>query len=99
VTIKSVPAARGWYSWFPCSLNYSSLESGKLALQLRGNDLRDCLDQIVGRLSESFQRKGVKLETLIDPSIATFRFEYQKVQQAAENLLDNALKHTPSEVP
>jgi len=77
-------------------LNYSALESGKLALQLRENDLRDCLDQIVGRLSEAFQRKGVKLETHLDRSIATFRFDYQKVQQVAENLLDNALKHTPS---
>jgi signal transduction histidine kinase len=77
-------------------LNYSAMESGKLVLQLRENDLRDCLEQTARRLSEAFQRKGVKLETLLDPSIATFRFDYQKVQQAAENLLDNALKHTPS---
>jgi signal transduction histidine kinase len=77
-------------------LSYSALESGKLVPQLRENDLRNCLEQTVRRLSEAFQRKGVKLETLLDPSIATFRFDYQKVQQAAENLLDNALKHTPS---
>src|SRR5216683_5631206 len=77
-------------------LNYSALESGKLVLQLRENDLRDCLDEVAKRWSEAFQRKGVKLETHLDPSIATFRFDYQKVQQAAANLLDNALKHTPS---
>ena len=78
-------------------LNYSALESGKLVLQLRENDLRDCLEEMAGRWSEAFQRKGVKLETLLDPSIPTFRFDYQKVQQAAANLLDNALKHTPSQ--
>jgi len=50
---------------------------------------------MTGRWSEAFQRKGVKLETQIDPSIPTFKFDYQKVQQAAANLLDNALKHTP----
>ena len=77
-------------------LNYSALESGKLVLQLRENDLRDCLEETATRWSEAFQRKGVKLETLLDPSIPTFRFDYQKVQQAAANLLDNALKHTPS---
>jgi len=77
-------------------LNYSALESGKLVLQLRENDLRDCLEETANRWSEAFQRKGVKLETLLDPSIPTFRFDYQKVQQAAANLLDNALKHTPS---
>ena len=76
-------------------LNYSALESGKLVLQLRENDLRDCLVEMTARWSEAFQRKGVKLDSQIDPSIPTFKFDYQKVQQAAANLLDNALKHTP----
>jgi signal transduction histidine kinase len=77
-------------------LNYSALESGKLVLQFRENDLRDCLDELSKRWLEAFQRKGVKLEASFDASIPTFRFDYQKVQQAAANLLDNALKHTPS---
>jgi signal transduction histidine kinase len=77
-------------------LNYSALESGKLVLQLRENDLQDCLDEMAKRWAEAFQRKGVKLEVQLDPSIPTFRFDYQKVQQAAANLLDNSLKHTPS---
>jgi signal transduction histidine kinase len=77
-------------------LNYSALESGKLVLQLRENDLRDCLDELAKRWSEAFQRKGVRLDAMFDPSIPTFRFDYQKVQQAAANLLDNSLKHTPA---
>src|SRR5215467_1177328 len=77
-------------------LNYSALESGKLVLQLRENDLRDCLDELSKRWSEAFQRKGVRLDASFDPSIPLFRFDYQKVQQAAANLLDNALKHTPA---
>ncbi|HLZ93614.1 MAG TPA: PAS domain-containing sensor histidine kinase [Candidatus Acidoferrum sp.] len=76
-------------------LNYSALESGKLVLQLRENDLRDCLEEVAKRWSEAFQRKGVRLDASFDPSIPNFRFDYQKVQQAAANLLDNALKHTP----
>lgn len=74
-------------------LNYSALESGKLVLQLRENDLRDCLEETVRRLAESFRRKEVKLDTLLDP-IPIFRFDYQKIQHSAQNLLDNALKHT-----
>jgi len=77
-------------------LNYSALESGKLVLQLRENDLRDCLTEIASRWSEAFQRKAVKLEMHLDPSIPAFKFDYQKVQQVAFNLMDNALKHTPS---
>src|SRR5215831_5795080 len=77
-------------------LNYSALESGKLVLQLRENDLRDCLEELTKRWSETFQRKGVRLDASFDPSIPTFKFDYQKVQQVAANLLDNSLKHTPS---
>jgi signal transduction histidine kinase len=77
-------------------LNYSALESGKLVLQLRDNDLRDCLEELTKRWSEAFQRKGVRLEAAFDPSIPSFKFDYQKVQQAAANLLDNSLKHTPA---
>lgn len=76
-------------------LNYSALESGRLILQLRENDLKDCLEELAKRWQEAFQRKGVRLETQIDPALPVFRFDYQKVQQAAGNLLDNALKHTP----
>src|ERR1700687_1055028 len=77
-------------------LNYSALESGKLVLQLRENDLRDCLDELAKRWLEAFQRKQVRLETQFDKELPIFKFDYQKVQQAVANLLDNALKHTPA---
>jgi hypothetical protein len=72
-----------------------SLSEG-LVLQLRENDLGDCLDELSKRWFEEFQRKGLRFEAKFDPSIPTFRFDYQKVQQIVANLLDNALTHTPS---
>ncbi len=77
-------------------LNYSALESGRLVLQLRENDLQDCLEELAKRWQEAFLRKGVRLETCFDAELSVFRFDYQKVQQAAANLVDNALKHTPA---
>jgi signal transduction histidine kinase len=77
-------------------LNYSTLESGKLVLHLRENDLRDCLTELTTRWSEAFQRKHVRLEVSLDPALPIFKFDYQKVQQTVANLLDNALKHTPA---
>ena len=59
-------------------LNYSALESGKLVLQLRENDLRDCLEEMSSRWSEAFKRKGVKLESQLDPSIPTFNLTIKK---------------------
>jgi signal transduction histidine kinase len=76
-------------------LNYSALESGKLLLHSRENDLRDCLAEVAARWQEAFQRKHVRLEVSLDGAIPTFRFDYQKVQQVVANLIDNALKHTP----
>src|SRR5436853_3177606 len=77
-------------------LNYSALESGKLVLQLRENDMRDCLDELAKRWSDAFYRKHVRLETRFDDKLPLLKFNYQKVQQTVANLLDNALKHTPA---
>jgi signal transduction histidine kinase len=76
-------------------LNYSALESGKLVLHLRENDLRDCLTELANRWHDAFARKRVRLEKRFDGNVPTFKFDYQKVQQTVANLLDNALKHTP----
>jgi signal transduction histidine kinase len=77
-------------------LNYSALESGKLVLHLRENDLRDCLSELATRWHEAFVRKHVRLETILNSDIPIFKFDYQKVQQTVANLLDNSLKHTPA---
>src|SRR5580704_7549910 len=78
-------------------LNYSALESGKLMLQLRENDLRDCINDLTCRWQDAFQRAKVHLEIKVHPDLPSFKFDYQKVQQCVANLLDNALKHTPAE--
>jgi signal transduction histidine kinase len=77
-------------------LNYSALESGKLVLHLHDNDIRDCVTELTSRWHEAFQRKQVRLEVKNNSQLPIFRFDYQKVQQAVANLLDNALKHTPA---
>ncbi len=77
-------------------LNYSALESGKLVLQLRDNDMRDCANDLTCRWQEAFQRAKVRLDLKLQGNLAPFKFDYQKVQQCMANLLDNALKHTPA---
>lgn len=77
-------------------LNYSALESGKLVLHTRENDLRECLVELVDRWQGAFQRSQVRLETRFSDGLPLLKFDYQKVQQCAATLLDNALKHTPT---
>lgn len=75
-------------------LNYSALESGKLVLQLRMNDMRDCIVDVVARWQEQFQKANVRLEMQIARDLPTLNFDYPKIQQVVGNLVDNALKHT-----
>jgi signal transduction histidine kinase len=75
-------------------LNYSALESGKLVLQLRMNDLRDCINDVVARWQEPFQKANVRLDMHIAPDLPQLNFDYPKLQQCIGNLVDNALKHT-----
>ena len=77
-------------------LNYTALESGKLVLQFQDNDIRDCLNDVVVRWKETFQRANVHLEAEFDENLPIFKFDYPKIQQCVTNLVDNALKHTPS---
>jgi len=77
-------------------LNYSALETGKLVLHLRENDLRECLLELAALWKDGFVRNRVRMETNLPARLAPLKFDYQKVQQIVANLLDNALKHTPA---
>jgi len=77
-------------------LNYSALESGKLVLHLRENDVRECLAELATLWQNAFTRKQVRLVSEFSEAQGRFKFDYQKVQQTVANLLDNALKHTPA---
>src|SRR5207344_1551623 len=53
-------------------LNYSALETGKLLLHSRENDLKDCVTELTARWQEAFQRKHVRLEVALDPQMPPF---------------------------
>ena len=55
-------------------LNYSALESGKLVLQLRENDMRDCVTDLTCRWQDAFQRANVRLEVKPHPELPLFKF-------------------------
>jgi signal transduction histidine kinase len=75
-------------------LNYSALETGRLPMQLRENDIEECASEVAALWRAAFARKGVRLELDVSGAITRFIFDYQKVEQSMANLLDNALKHT-----
>ncbi len=77
-------------------LAYSSLEAGKVTLRYEAGDLNACLAEVCGYWIDRFREKGVALYFPSNPRLASFEFDYHKVQQVVANLLENSLKFTPS---
>lgn len=77
-------------------LSYSALETGKLALKYSQCDMNACLAELYSYWLSSFQRKGVALYPPVKQSLPVFAFDYDKIQHVVSNLLENALKFTPS---
>lgn len=79
-------------------LSYGALEAGKPSTQvsLVAGDLNACLSEVCGYWLARFSTKGVALYYMANSDLKPFEFDYYKVQQVVSNLLENALKFTPS---
>jgi signal transduction histidine kinase len=77
-------------------LAYSTLESGKFTVRFEMGDLNACLTEVAGFWVERFHERGVALYFPSNPNLQQFEFDYHKVQQVIANLLENALRFTPS---
>jgi len=76
-------------------LSYSALENGK-SVKFHVGDLCDCLSELYQYWLPPFRKKGVNLYLpLKREGLRPFPFDYDKIQHAVSNLLDNALKFTP----
>jgi len=79
-------------------LAYSSLSMGNASVMLRleSGDLSACISDVCGYWMDKFSAKEVALYLRASPEIPLFQFDYDKVQQVVSNLLENALKFTPT---
>ena len=77
-------------------LTFGALETGKLTLNLREGDLYACLSELCEVWLSRFQAKGVALYLPSQVKVRPFAFDWHKVQHIVSNLLENALKYTPS---
>lgn len=77
-------------------LAYSSLEKGKLELKARSGDINSCVNEVCNAWLPRFHGKQVALYFSPDPGVPEFSFDGPKVQHIVSNLLENALKFTPT---
>jgi len=74
----------------------SKLETGAVALNVEPFVVGELLNDVVLRFRLRAQRFGVELVAQLDRSDATAAADVALVERVIENLLDNALRHTPS---
>ncbi|MFC2049970.1 sensor histidine kinase [Chloroflexota bacterium] len=76
-------------------LEFSRLESGQIKMVKESVDLKDLLQQCHEIFLMRAKEKKIQLRTEIEP-LPPITGDIDRLEQVFNNLLDNALKHTPS---
>jgi two-component system CheB/CheR fusion protein len=77
-------------------LDISRIVSGKLTLDLQAVELTNVTQSAVDAAQISAQTKGIELECAIRGPVGTVHGDPVRLQQVVANLLNNAIKFTPS---
>ena len=78
-------------------LDFSKLESSSLELEEKNVSLESLLEGLFAKCSLKAQEKGLALAFLVEQTVPKFvKSDPARLEQVLENLLDNAIKFTPS---
>ena len=75
----------------------SRINSGTLRLQLEKVSLNELVSEAVAGASGLARAKGVRLEGRVHPAGAELEMSPQEMTRVLRNLLENAIRHTPSD--
>jgi len=76
-------------------LDLSSIQSGRLELQVRPVSATELLDNVVDSQQFSAEQKGLHLQTSIAPDVDQLELDPERITLVLGNLLGNAIRHTP----
>jgi two-component system, OmpR family, phosphate regulon sensor histidine kinase PhoR len=76
-------------------LTLSDLESGKVQLDFQPLDSARVIQSVLEMFWDQANKKGVKLESVVEPELPNVSGDFDRLQQLFINLVDNAVKYTP----
>ncbi len=74
----------------------AQLDAGGLPLDLEEASLTDLISDTLESFSEVGNREGIKLEGKAEPDVDPVRMDTMRVGRVLNNLISNALRHTPN---
>jgi signal transduction histidine kinase len=74
----------------------SQIDSGGLRLDVEAGSLHDLISDTIRSLSAQAEQRGIRLVGSVDPALPAIPFDPARVQRVLDNLVGNALRHTPS---
>ena len=77
-------------------LDLSKLESGTMRMTMQVMRIEPVLAEVVSTLTPTARKKGVKLALDVRPGLAEVRGDPERLRQVFLNLVENAIKFTPS---
>ncbi|MCX7785797.1 MAG: cell wall metabolism sensor histidine kinase WalK [candidate division WOR-3 bacterium] len=77
-------------------LKASLIESGKVHLQLEPVRINDVINTVLSSQELIIKQKKIHLKTQVNPSLPLIQADKDRLFEVLANLLDNALKFTPS---
>lgn len=77
-------------------LTYATLKVDRFEMQHEMADINACMREIAELWSQRFQDKAIAFYFLPGEKLEPFPFDWFKMQHVVSNLLDNAMKYTPS---
>lgn len=78
-------------------LDFSRMESGRSAYNMKTNDFIKLIDEVIYDLQPVAKEKKLLLKVNGSEQISKFMFDYTKIGRVAHNLIANAIKYSPDE--
>jgi signal transduction histidine kinase len=72
-------------------------ESQQLQLNIQPHSITDVLEHRVNEFRSQTESKGISLTVSIEPDIPAIPIDRTRISQVVDNLLQNAISHTPSD--